>query len=336
LLTDGLDHFYNLEYDYAISAFEALRDDAPANAAWQNHVAMSYLYKQLLLAGALEGDLFGASNRFFRTKKIQPDPQLDARFRTANTTAQQLCERSLKENSRDTEALYACGVAHAQRATYQGLVERSAMSFLGSARKANAYHSRLARLAPRRYDAYLIPGLYDFVLGSLPGAVKVLFFFVGLNGDKERGIRMVENVAEWGDGARHDARILITVMYRREKRFADAQRALRQLSEAFPRNYIFQMEAGSIYRAADQLPQAIREYELALERVRAGVPNYPQAPVARIHFELGELYRRTGDTTSARQHLAQVAGTRGSTPELTKAAQDLINSLPPAPATASQ
>src|SRR5687768_4170021 len=64
LFADGLDHFYNLEYDYAISSFERLRDDDPTNPAWQNHVAFGYLYKQLLLAGALEGDLFGASNRF--------------------------------------------------------------------------------------------------------------------------------------------------------------------------------------------------------------------------------------------------------------------------------
>src|SRR5688572_12780414 len=59
LLADGLDHFYNLEYDYAVSSFETLRDDDPNNPAWHNHIAFGYLYKQLLLAGALEGDLFG-------------------------------------------------------------------------------------------------------------------------------------------------------------------------------------------------------------------------------------------------------------------------------------
>jgi hypothetical protein len=42
------------------------------------------------------------------------------------------------------------------------------------------------------------------------------------------------------------------------------------------------------------------------------------------------LYRRTGDAASARRHLAQVAGSRGSTPELSKAAQEMLSSLPPA------
>ena len=330
LLADGLDHFYNLEYDYAISSFEELRDNDPRNPAWQNHVALGYIYKQLLLAGALEGDLFGASNRFFRTRKIQPDPRLESGFRKANIAAVELCERRLKEDARDEEALYACGVAYAARATHQGLVERSALDFLSDARKANDYHSRLARLSPRRYDAYLIPGLYDFVLGSLPGPVKVLFFFVGLSGNKQRGLGMVESVVQWGDGARHDAQILVTVMYRRERRFADARRTLESLAAAFPRNYIFPLEIASIHRAADELPEAIREYEQALDHVRGGVPNYPQAPVARIHFELGELYRRTGDVESARGHLVQVAGSRGSTPDLAKEAALLLSQLPPA------
>ena len=315
-LDQGIDHFYNLEYDEAIANFLELRADDPRNPSWQNHLALGYFYKELYLAGALEGDLFDASNRFLRTRRLQTDPALEDSFRQANQSAIRMCELRLKEDARDQEALYACGVAYAARATHQGLVERSAFEFLGSARRANDYHARLVRLAPRYYDGYLVPGIYDFVLGSLPKPVKVLFFFAGLTGDKQRGLRLVESTAQWGDGARSDAQILLTVMYRRERRFADARRTLETLAAAFPRNYIFPLEIASIHRAAGEIEEAIRGYEQVLERVRAGLPNYPQAPVARIHFELGELYRRTGDLATARQHLDQVAGSRGSTPEL--------------------
>ncbi|HWP85187.1 MAG TPA: tetratricopeptide repeat protein [Terriglobia bacterium] len=318
ILNQGLDHFYNLEFDQAIRLFERLRSDDASNAAWQNHVAVAYLYKELFQAGALEGDLFDSSNRFFRSKKFPKDPELERRFQEANRRAIELCERRLKENARDEPALYSCGVAYGLRASHQGLIERSAFSFLGNARKANDYHTQLVRYNPRHYDGYLIPGLYDFVLGSLPGPIKVLFFFAGLHGDKQRGIEMVENVARWGSGARYDALILLTVMYRREKRFADARRSLQQLAETFPRNYIFPLEIASLHRAAGELPEAIRAYERVLREIDAGSPNFRSAPAARIHFELGVLYQRLDDRESARRHFEQVPGARGTTPELNK------------------
>lgn len=323
LLDEGLDHFYNLEYDQAIPIFESLRANDSRSPTWQNYVAIGYFYQQLYQAGALEGDLFGASNKFFRTKRIKPDPILENRFQQANQAALRICEQRLKEDARDEEALYACGVAYAARATHQGLVERSALDFLGNARRANDYHSRLARANPRHYDAYLIPGLYDFVLGSLPGPVKVLFFFAGLSGDKQRGIRLVESVVAWGNGARQEARILLTVMYRREKRFADARRTMQELAAAFPRNYIFPLEIASIRRAAGEIPDAIREYERVVDQVRSGTPGFQDAPLARIHYELGDLYRKAGDLEAARGHLQQVAGARGSTPELEKESASL-------------
>lgn len=316
LAARGFDHFYNLEYDEAIRIFERLREADPGNPHSHHQVALAYFYKQLYKAGVLEGDLFGASNKFFRTRKIQADPVLDRSFRQANQTSIRLCEERLKQDKNDQEALYVCGVANAARATYQGLIERSVLDSMGSAGKANDFHIRLIRLNARYYDAYMIPGLYDFALGSLPRPLKLLLYLVGKSGEKERGMRLVESVAQWGNGARRDAQILLTVMYRREKRFADARRTLETLAAAFPRNYVFALEIASIYRAAEENEEAIRAYESALRLVRQGAPGYQDAPAARIHFELGDLYRKQGDLESARRHLAQVAGSRGSTPDL--------------------
>ncbi|MBI3896520.1 MAG: tetratricopeptide repeat protein [Acidobacteria bacterium] len=312
----AFDHFYNLEYDQAIVLFERLRDADRNNPLHHNRVAMAYLYKQLYIAGALHGDLFSVSNKFFRTKKIEPDPALAKKFWEANQSAIRICEQRLKKNKQDQEALYACGVAYATNASYQGLIDRSLLDSMGSARKANDYHARLLRLNPRFYDAYLVPGIYDFVIGSLPGPLKVLLFFVGVSGDKQRGIQFAETVAQAGERAQHDAKIILTVMYRREKRFADARRTVTGLANDFPRNYILPLEIASIYRAADQVESAIQGYENVLEEIRQGRPGFAAAPEARIHFELGELYRKMGDLESARQHLQQVAGSRGSTPEL--------------------
>jgi tetratricopeptide (TPR) repeat protein len=154
-----------------------------------------------------------------------------------------------------------------------------------------------------------------------------MLYFVGMSGEKERGLGLVESVARWGSGARYDAHILLTVMYRREKRFADARRMLEVLSAAFPRNYVFLLEIASIHRAADETDEAIAGYESVLARVERQAPGYSEVPAARVHFELGDLYRKQGDFESARRHLAQVAGARGSTPDLEKESELLLQQI---------
>src|SRR5690349_5272963 len=104
----GFDSFYNLEYEQAIRVFQRLRDTDPGNPAFQNHVATVNLYQQLYVAGVLQGDLF-SSNRFFRNRKIETDPELEKNFRAANDRAIQLCEQRLKQNAADQDALFDCG-----------------------------------------------------------------------------------------------------------------------------------------------------------------------------------------------------------------------------------
>ncbi len=314
----AVNHFYSLEYDQAIAAFEKLRDADPDNPARQNDVATAYFYKQLYMAGVLQGDLFSSSNKFFRTKKIQVDPAIEKPFWGATQAAIRSCEQRLKSDKTDEEALYTCGVAYATRSTYQGLIERSKFGFLSSARKANDFHVRLLRLNPRYYDAYLIPGIFDFVLGSLPKPLRMMLYFAGLSGDKQRGIQAVKSVTVWGQNAKESAKILLTIMYRRERRHTDARQVIEGLAKSYPRNYIFPLEVASLYHSEGEDEEAIRGYTQVLEQVRRERAGYAELPVARIHFELGVLYRNEEDLELALRHLEQVPGSKGSTPEMEK------------------
>jgi tetratricopeptide (TPR) repeat protein len=312
----GLDFFYNLEYDQATRVFQRLRDADPNNPALHNHVATVSFYQQLYVAGVLQGDLFANSNRFFRNRKIQPDPALEKTFRDANQNAIQLCEQRLKQNGGDQEALFDCGTAYASRASWQGLIERAKIATLVSGRKANDYNLELLRVNPSFYDANLIPGLFQYVVGSMPGSLKFFLYFAGIAGDKEQGISQVETVAHSGTRNKHDARVMLAVIYRREKRFADAQSTLAQLAQAYPRNFIFPLEIASLYRTEGDTKAAINAYEQVLADVEQGKPGFDRAPAARIHLELGQLYWNAGDPSSAKAHIDKVSGSPGSTPEI--------------------
>jgi tetratricopeptide (TPR) repeat protein len=312
----GFDFFYNLEYAQAARVFQRLRDADPKNPALQNHVATVNFYRQLYLAGVLQGDLFSNSNRFFRNRKIQPDPALEKNFRDANQSAIQLCEQRLKQNGGDQDALFDCGTAYAARASWQGMIERSKIATLVSGRKANEFNEELLRVNPRFYDANLIPGLFQYVVGSMPGSLKLLLYFAGIEGDKEQGVRLVETAAHSGTRNKQDARVMLAVIYRREKRFADARSTLAELAQAYPRNFIFPLEIASVYRTEGDTKAAINAFEQVLADAARGNPGFDRAPAAKIHFELGQLYWKAGEPSSAKAHLDKVPGSSGSTPEL--------------------
>jgi len=100
-------------------------------------------------------------------------------------------------------------------------------------------HNRVTELDPSNYDARLIQGLHDYIVGSLPWTYRMLGFLVGFHGDKEKGIRTVEEVSQKGkkqQDRRRDA-ALRTLPARRK-----AQKALPLLEDLirrFPRNNLF-------------------------------------------------------------------------------------------------
>ena len=141
-------------------------------------------------------------------------------------------------------------------------------------------------------------------------------YFAGIEGDKEQGIRQVETVAHSGNRNKHDARVMLAVIYRREKRFADARSTLAELAQAYPRNFILPLEIASVYRTEGDTKAAINVFEQVLADAARGKPGFDRAPVAKIHFELGQLYWKAGEPESAKAHLDKVPGSSGSTPEL--------------------
>jgi hypothetical protein len=64
-----------------------------------------------------------------------------------------------------------------------------------------------------------------------------------------------------------------------------------------------------------------------LERISDGLPGFDRAPLARIHFELGDLYRQTNNVEAALQHLRLVSTSKGSSPDLDREAAAIIKQL---------
>jgi hypothetical protein len=173
-------------------------------------------------------------------------PRIDRRqveeFRKWIRRAKSLSEARLRKNPRDVEALYFLGAAEGLDAAFAAGVEKRYMAALRTASSSVDHHSEVLKLDPDFHDAELTIGLQNYVVGSLPLPVKMIAATMGVRGSKKRGLETLERVSREGQRTRDVARVLLIDLYKREKRWNDAIKMARGLSERYPRNYLFKLQ----------------------------------------------------------------------------------------------
>ena len=190
----------------------------------------------------LQASLY-SSDTFFNAKEDKPDPKMVARFRELTRSATRLAKARLKKDKSDIEALYFLGATEGLKAAFAAAVERRFMGALGDGSNSVDRHREVIKLDPTFHDAELTIGLYDYVVGGLPLPVKILASIVGARGSKRRGLETLVRVTKEGRWARDDAKSVLIVLFKREKRYGDALAFARELSISYPRNYLFKLEA---------------------------------------------------------------------------------------------
>jgi tetratricopeptide (TPR) repeat protein len=292
-------HFYNNEYDEAIQGFEHEVELNPLNPDAYNHLAQAILYRELFRNGALESQLVTGNNPFLRRPKMNISADAKARFRQAIDRALALSEKRLDRDPNDEGALYAASVTHGLRANYQFLVEKAWSASLHDATASRKYSNRLIEVDPNLTDAYLIQGVHDYVVGSLPFYMRMVGHLAGFHGDRERGLRELQEVAQRGVLNKYDAQILLAVIYRREKRPEEAIPLLKEASEQFPRNYLFRLEQVQMYSDAGDKASALRVLN-EVDRLRAAqASGFKNLPAEKIKYLRGNLLFWYGDVNPA-------------------------------------
>src|SRR5690242_3186126 len=142
LLQSGFDHFYNLEYDAAITDFERAIARSPQDPGPHNHLAQSILFQEMFRNGALESELVSGTNSFLRRPKLNPEPQTEARFLGEVQKAISLAEGRLQKNPKDTASMYDLGISYGLRSNYYWVVKKAWKDSLRDATSARRFHNR--------------------------------------------------------------------------------------------------------------------------------------------------------------------------------------------------
>ena len=241
LRISGSEALYNLDYEGARKIFKEMAVAFPNYPAGPQFLADTLLIEALYQTRRLQASLYN-SDSFYSKNEDKADPKLVDQFRTYTRQARQLVEARLKQNPNDTEALYFFGAIEGLKASFEETVERRHFAALKDGNDAVDRHRDVIKLDPNYRDAELTIGLYDYTIGALPLPTKIAVGFLGHRGSKKRGIATIERVAREGNWVKEDAKTLLIMLYKREKRFTDAAALARDLAAKYPRNYLYRLE----------------------------------------------------------------------------------------------
>lgn len=306
LKNPGFVHFYNLEYDQALVAFERQAKLHPDDPAVYNDIAQTILFKEMFRDGALESELVTGTNPFLRRPKMRISKEDKDQFNNAVNRAIELSGGRLKKDPHDIGALYAQVVAHGLKSNYLFLVEKVWLDALHEATEARKANDEILELKPNFVDAHLASGMSEYIVGCLPLYMRVLGKLRGFVGDKEDGIRQLEWVAKAGTMDRYDAQVLLAAIYRREHRPRRAVVLLKQLVNTFPRNYLFRFEQVQMYSDLGDKHSALRVLAQIENLRESGAQGYAALPRERIQYAKANLLFWYGDLDPALSDLKQV------------------------------
>ena len=242
LRAEGYEALYNLDYEGARRRFQKMIELAPDHPAGPQSMAASLWVQQLNESWELKATLYSDKTYANKDSKPKVDQKQVDEFRKWTRQAKKFAEARLKRNARDVEALYFLGAAEGLEAAYAAGVERKYMPALRTGSRAVNHHKKVLELSPEFHDAELTIGLQNYVIGSLSLPLKMLAKTVGVSGSKKRGLKELERVVHEGQWARDVARVLLVDLYKREQRWDEAIATARELSDKYPRNYLFKLQ----------------------------------------------------------------------------------------------
>lgn len=297
LTRSGFEHYYDLDYDGAVSDFERVLKAHPDDPFAVNHLLSAVFYRELYRVGALDTGLY-SRNSFLVKKKFPFDPKVSAQVNELTDRALLLSGQRLAKDPQDVQALYARGLSRALRAEYLALVDKAWLAALRNAIGARRDHEEVLKLAPDYADAKTIVGVHNYVAGSLPWALKAAASLVALNGNKQKGIQYLYDAANAGGETSVDARVALALFLRREQRFEEALTLVRGLAVSHPRNFLFALEEANVLKDAGHGPESAAAYRRVLALGRQGNLYYhPHLELAA--FGLGEALRGQRDFAGA-------------------------------------
>ena len=241
-LDHGFQLLYNLEFDRAHDIFSRWEQSHPDDPMGPTFEAAGLLFSEFDRLGVLESQFFVDDKKFEDRPKLNPDPNVRARFDAAVTKAQTTARARLGKSPKDRDALFAMTLTNGLQADYAALIEKRNLTSLHYTKESSAWGEQTLAADPDCYDAHIAGGVSKYIIGSMAAPVRWLVRLGGVPGDKQAGVKELKLVADRGHYLAPFANILLAIAYVREHDKQHAREVLASLRDQFPKNPLFGRE----------------------------------------------------------------------------------------------
>ena len=245
-IDQALDRLYNFDFTASHRTLDSHIAQEPNDPLGPGVKAAAYLFQELDRLRILESEFFSDDDKIISKKKLRPDPEVREQLHAVLDKTEFLARARLAADPNDVNALFALAMKEGVLADYKALVQKKGLRSLGNAKAGNKHAVRLLHINPDFYDAYLTTGVNEYLLGSLPFFIRWFVRMDGVKGSKTEAFRKLELVAERGTYFGPFAKILLSIMYLREKKAQRCARLLAELTQQYPENPLLRKELTKI------------------------------------------------------------------------------------------
>ena len=294
---------YNLDYPEAVTLFDQAIARDPNDSATHRARAVATWLHMVFMRGSITVDQYMGQMAAKDVSIEKPSAADAATFRQHANKALALAETRLRSQPQDVQALYDLGAALGVLASYTATVDGRVSGAFSQARRAYNAHERVMKLDARRKDAALVVGTYRYIVSTLPFPLRWMAYVAGFGGDREYGVRLVEEAARYPSDAQTDAKIALLLLYNREGRFKDALAVTDDLMARYPRNRIIVLEAGATAIRARLFAQADRVLSEGITRLETDTRPRAFGEEAMWYYKRGLARLPLGNVEGSRADL---------------------------------
>jgi hypothetical protein len=240
---EAFHRLYSFDFPGAQSLMDSYIASKPDDPMGYAIKAATYVYSEFDRMGILETEFFESDKSISDSRhKLKPDLKAHDEFYANINKAQALAEGTLEKSPNDPQARFALCMALGELGDYVALVEKRQLASLSVTKRAYREAKALLAVDGNYYDAYLTTGFTEYLVGSLPVVVRWFVKFDDVQGDKDKGFRTLDLVANKGHYLKALAKILMATGYIREKKPLEAQKLLVDLTREYPANPLLKRE----------------------------------------------------------------------------------------------
>ena len=272
LVKVGINQIYGIQFDKAEKTFDIVLKEFPTHPS---------------------GKFFKAMITWWRILLDLDNESMDEKFYDQLEDCIDQCDDILDKNDKNVDALFFKGGSIGFRGRLRAIRESWFKAALDG-KEGLAIVYKAYNADPTNVDIQLGFGIYHYYAEVIPEkypAVKPFMIFFP-KGDKEKGLKELENVALNGRYARIEARyFLMTLNFQFENNMDETRKWDKILLNDFPNNPNFQKYYGLTFVKENNYPEAAKTFRDIFNKCERGMQGYNKRYKRESSYYLGMNYK---------------------------------------------